>query len=304
MILRLILLLVLFLYPPPVWASGAQGADVEKQFSFANSLFNEGDFYRAITEYKRLVFFFLTDNLAEKSSFRIAESYYKAKKWAEAVDAFKSFSTKYNHSSLLTEALYFKGLAEKELKHYGEALSTFQEIIKLRSVTHSDKAIYQSAIVLMNMEDWERARQMFLVVPKASSLAASSHIFSSGLEHLNDIPQKSPTAAGALAAILPGAGHLYTERYRDALVAFLLNGAFIWAAVELFQHENNVAGGIVAFFELGWYTGNIYSAISSAHKFNGRAKEEFIRHLKESAGFSLSYDPNTSTSQLMFSFRY
>jgi tetratricopeptide (TPR) repeat protein len=304
LILRLILLLVLFLSPPSAWAVGAQGADAEKHFSFAESLFNEGDFYRAITEYKRLIFFFPTDNLAEKSSFRIAESYYKAKKWADAVNAFKSFSTKYNHSSLLTEALYFKGLAEKELKHYSEALSTFQEIIKSRSITHSDKAIYQSAIVLMNMEEWERARQVFLVVPKASSLAASAHIFSSGLEHMNDIPQKSPTAAGALAAILPGTGHLYTERYRDALVAFLLNGAFIWAAVELFQHENNVAGGIVAFFELGWYSGNIYSAISSAHKFNGRAKEEFIRHLKESAGFSLSYDPNTSTSQLMFSFRY
>jgi tetratricopeptide (TPR) repeat protein len=304
LIFRLILLLLLFLYPLSPSAAGVQSTDVEKQFSFAEHLFTEGDFYRAITEYKRLIFFFPTDSLAEKSSFRIAEIYYKVNKWSEAVEAFKSFSTKYNKSLLLVEALYFKGLAEKELRHYNDALSTFQEIIKSRSLTYSDKAIYQSAVVLMNMEDWQRARQMFLVVPETSSLAASARIFFAGLEDMDDIPQKSPTAAGALAAILPGAGHLYTERYSDALAAFLLNGSFIWAAFELLQHENNVAGGIVLFLELGWYTGNIYSAVNSAHKYNRRTKDDFIQHLKDSAGFFLSYDPNTSASQLMLSFRF
>lgn len=304
MILRLIVLLGLFLYPPSLWAAEEQGINAENQFSFAESLFDEGDYYRAISEYKRFLFFFPKDILAERSSFRIGESYYKAKRWAEAVISFKTFSSKYHQSSLLAEALYLKGLAEKELGHYGDALSTFQEIIKSRSLMYSDKAVYQSAVVLMNMEEWQKARQLFLVVPETSSLAPSAHIFSTGLERMEHIPQKSPAIAGALAAVLPGAGHLYTERYRDAFASFLLNGAFIWAAIELLQHENNVAGGIVAFFELGWYTGNIYSAVSSAHKFNARAKEEFIRHLKESAGFSLSYDPKTSTGQLLFSFRY
>jgi len=31
-----------------------------------------------------------------------------------------------------------------------------------------------------------------------------------------------------LAAVLPGSGHLYIERYRDAGIAFVLNAAFIW----------------------------------------------------------------------------
>jgi hypothetical protein len=52
----------------------------------------------------------------------------------------------------------------------------------------------------------------------------------SSLGYIDDIQQKSPAVAGTLAAILPGAGHLYTERPRVALVAFLLNVAFIVSA--------------------------------------------------------------------------
>ncbi len=103
---------------------------------------------------------------------------------------------------------------------------------------------------------------------------------------MKDLPKKSPAVAGSLAAILPGAGHLYTERPRDALVAFLLNGAFIVAAVELFRHDNYWAGGIVTFFEVGWYAGNIYSAVSSAHKYNKKVQDDYLEQLRNQEGVS------------------
>ncbi|MCX5856267.1 MAG: tetratricopeptide repeat protein, partial [Deltaproteobacteria bacterium] len=295
---------VLFFIPSTVRAVEGQGNASARQFSFAEALLAEGDYYRAITEFKRFVFFFPQDALVEKSTFRIAESYYKAKRWAEAVDTFSAFSTKYPQSLMTANALYFKGLAEKELKRYQNALLTFQEIIREKSKDYADKAIYQSALVLIEMGEWLRSMQTFSLVPQGSPLSSSAHIMSSGLERMDDIPQKSPALAGTLAAILPGAGHFYTERYRDALVAFLLNGAFIWGAVELFQHDNPVAGGIVTFFEIGWYVGNIYSAVDSAHKYNKRTKEEFIQHLKVMNAISFSHDPVTSANQIIFSLRF
>lgn len=295
---------MLFITPFAALASEGKGIDITGQYAFAESLFNEGDYYRAITEYKRLIFFFPQDKLTEKCTFRIAESYYKAGRWVEAVDALSAFDKKYQLSPMAMDGLYLKGMAEKELKRYQNALSTFQEIIKAKSKYYDDKAIYQSALILLEMWEWQKSRQTFSLVSKGSPLSSSAYIMSSGLEHMEDIPQKSPATAGALAAVLPGAGHLYTNRYSDALVAFLLNGAFIWGAVELFQHDNPVAGGIVTFFELGWYSGNIYSAVSSAHKYNAREKEGFIQHLKDTSGFSFSYNPVTSCNQLIFSFRY
>jgi hypothetical protein len=110
--------------------------------------------------------------------------------------------------------------------------------------------------------------------------------------------------AGTLAAILPGSGHLYTERPRDALVAFLLNGAFILAAVELFNDDEYVTGGIVTFFELGWYSGNIYSAVNCAHKYNKRMKKDFIQGLRDRTSVSIRYNPDNTGKYLALTMRF
>jgi tetratricopeptide (TPR) repeat protein len=292
--------------PPPDTARAAdtQVNEAERQFSFAESLFAEGDYYRAVSEYKRFAFLFPEDKLVENCAYRIGESYYKAKRWQETLQTFTSFIMKYPRSSMIPGALYHKAMAEEQLKRYTDALSTFQELIKSKSHEFTHKAVYQSAIVLMEMEEWQQARETFSIVPKESPLAKSASIIASEILHMDDLPKKSPATAGTLAAVLPGAGHLYTERPRDALVAFLLNGAFILGAVELFHHENYVAGGIVTFFEIGWYTGNIYSAVSSAHKYNKRTREDFIEHLKEQSSVFLQHDSKTSSNYLMLSFKF
>jgi len=304
LIVCLMLIMAVLLPPNTAGAAETQVNGADRQFSFAETLFAEGDYYRAVSEYKRFAFFFPENKLVEKCAYRIGESYYKAKRWQEALQTFSSFIMKYPESPLMPGALYHKGMAEKQLKRYTDALSTFEELIKSKSNEFTDKAVYQSAIVLMEMEEWQQARETFSIVPKDSPLSRSASIIASELLHMDDLPKKSPAAAGTLAAILPGAGHLYTERPRDALVAFLLNGAFIWGAIELFRHENYVAGGIVTFFEIGWYTGNIYSAVSSAHKYNKRTREDFIEHLKEISSVSFQHDRKTSSNYLMFSFKF
>ncbi len=85
-----------------------------------------------------------------------------------------------------------------------------------------------------------------------------------------------------------GAGHLYCERKRDAFVSFLLNGAMIYAAYEAFDHDHDALGGIITFFELGFYSGNIYSAVSSAHKYNRHEKSKFLDYLKKHAKINIS----------------
>jgi len=182
---------VLCLIPSAVRAVELQGNASDRQFSFAEALLAEGDYYRAITEFKRFVFFFPKDVLVEKSTFRIAESYYQAKRWSEAVDAFSAFSTKYPQSLMTVNALYFKGLAEKELKRYKNALLTFQEIISAKSKYYTDKAIYQSALVLIEMGEWQRSMQTFSLVPQGSPLSSSAHILSSGLERMDETSRKN-----------------------------------------------------------------------------------------------------------------
>ncbi len=239
----------------------------------------------------------------EKSDFRIGECYFKAKRWSEAIDVFNPFILKYPRGSFRDNAIFMRGQAEKQLKRYPDALSTFDELIKSQSLAFSDKARYERAMILVEQEEWLKAREAFATLSEDNPLYSSAVRFSQGLERMDQIPQKSPAVAGTLAAILPGAGHLYTERPRDALVSFLLTGSFIWAAIELFRNNNYVAGGIVTFFEIGWYSGNIYSAVSSAHKFNRRVQDEFIQGLKEKSGLSF-YRDQDGANYLMYSMMF
>ncbi|MBW2569656.1 MAG: tetratricopeptide repeat protein [Deltaproteobacteria bacterium] len=302
--INIIVFCIIFLLITCPWEARGEEDNIKRQFEYAESLFKEGDFYRAITEYKRFIFFFPEEEKAEKCYFMIGKSYFKAKKWVEAIDAMKVFIAKFPRSFMLNDALYLKGVAEKKFKKYDDALSTFEEIIKTSSGEYKNKAIYQNALVLVDIEDWKRASKTFLKIPEESVLSPAARIFSSGLENFDNLPRKSPATAGVLAAIIPGAGHLYTERPRDALVAFLLNGAFIWAAVELFNDENYVAGGVFTFFELGWYSGNIYSAVSNAHKYNRRVKKNFLENLRDKCFLSYYHNNKSSSNGLILSMRF
>jgi hypothetical protein len=104
--------------------------------------------------------------------------------------------------------------------------------------TEIEQRHFDAAIIQLNK----------LETPQSDSLAAA-------LASRRPIAEKSPGLTGTLSALLPGAGQLYTGAYRDAGLAFALNAAFIWAAIEAFDHDNRVLGGILGFFEIGWYGG-------------------------------------------------
>ncbi len=274
--------------------------DGTAQFGFAESLFNEGDFYRAIGEYKRFIYLYPNEkDHMEEAVYKIALAYQHAAQWQEAIGAFDAFIQRFTESSKIPEALYLKGKAEYNLERYREALVSYERAAAAAPSALKHKIIFESALLLVDLKDWTAAGEMLARIPRESMYSRSAATFSEGLERIDQLPQKSPATAGTLAAIIPGAGHVYTERYRDALVAFILNGAFIWGAIELFDNDDDVAGGIVTFFELGWYGGNIYSAVSSAHKYNVRTQESFIEGLKRRSAISFKRDEKANAGYLV-----
>ena len=62
----------------------------------------------------------------------------------------------------------------------------------------------------------------------------------------------------------------------------------IWATVEAFDNDNEGLGVLLALFEVGLYTGNIYSAVNCAHKYNRKQKEGFLQYLKDHSKVQLS----------------
>jgi len=153
----------------------------------------------------------------------------------------------------------------------------------------------------MKKGKWEDASNGFKGVTRGSPLYPSAIELSQLSLQGKTLPYKNPALAGIMAGIVPGLGHAYCNRYRDAMVAFLLNGVFILATIEAFDNDLEAVGSILGFLELGWYTGNIYSAINSAYKHNRKLREDFIRRIPDGLGV-ISRDNGIIGVAVRFSF--
>jgi hypothetical protein len=281
---------------------GKRVIDEKTQMSLGDYFFEDGDFYRAITEYRRFLFFFPESLRVEEALWKITSSYFRGNKWDEALSAADDFLRKHPSSPWAAEAILLKGRCWMEKKEFSQARYHFLRAREMAAGTGvAQEAQWQTAVSYLREERWKEAATEFRKVDPGSKLYPRADHWAKGLEGMDEVPQKSPTTAGILA-VLPGAGHLYCERYRDAGIAFVLNAAFIWGMVEAFKHENYVVGGILTFFELGWYSGNIYSAVSSAHKYNRNKKKEYLDGLEREDRFSVGV--SFRDKQPFFSFRY
>jgi len=286
------LLMVLFLFslfPADVMAgqrSDQAGEETLGQMnknellSFADDLYDEKDYYRAITEYKRLIFHFPSSRDAIRASFKIALSYMEGKRYEAAISQLKKFRQLYPNDPLAIEALFLIGEASFNLRNYDEALGYFKKVeLDAISPDMKERAAAARGWCLARKGSWSEAADLYSGLQDGADGLKYGKL-SKDMMAAKELPQKLPALAGTLSAIIPGSGQLYLGRKQDALVAFLLNGAFIAGAMESFRKDEDATGAILLFFEAGWYAGNIYSATSGAHKYNRKIREDLLYKLE------------------------
>ncbi len=253
----------------------------DDQFQFAERYFEKGEYYRAIGEYERFIHFFPQDPRVALAHYRIGLSYLKGEQFTQAVQSFHALIEKHGDADLATQAYFNLSEAYIALKQFGNALAALDSLIRQCSDTDvKDRAYYKQGWIYLEMDEWEKAQASFNKISPKNRDTYRLKQLSEDISKREFLKIKNPATAGSLA-VIPGAGHLYCKRYRDALVAFLLNGAMIYAAYEAFDHDNEGLGGLITFFEIGLYAGNIYSAVNSAHKYNRKQKKDFFQYLKD-----------------------
>jgi hypothetical protein len=265
-------------------ASPKTASEAEAILTFAEHLFSEGEYYRAITEYKRLLFFYPRHPKADEVRLQIGDCYLRGERWDEALKYFQSLLSLALPTEIRVKLLYKIGECYYAKGEYASARRQLKQLItqfpNSGAVAGAHYLIGQS---YLKQGAWAEAAGEFARIDEGVDAEGLSQQASKGLE----LPYKSPAFAGGLSAVVPGLGQLYVGRRQDAVMAFLLNGIFVWGAVEAFRHDNEAAGGILLFFELGWYGGNIYSAVSSAHKYNRKLKDDFRDSLNSRFQFML-----------------
>lgn len=265
----------------PVFAASIM-IESQGQFQFAGDLMDSGEYDRAILEYERFIHFFPEDKAVSSARCFIGLCFMKAGKYEKARAVFQGMIMSPHDDLSVQKALFLMGESYYEQGIPREAEYYFQKLFReFPQSKFRQAALYRLGWTKMGEEEWDEAARVFGKIEGTSGYFRSANELAAASLRGKTLPRKSPKLAGTLAAVLPGLGHAYVGRYKDGGIAFLVNALSIWAAVESFHNDNNVLGGMLCFLELGWYSGNIYSAVNSAHKYNRRISGDFRKGLKD-----------------------
>lgn len=265
--------------------------DADSQYRYAQSRFDAGAFDEAIIEFNRFIFFFPADHRIPRARFQTGMAHYRAGRYQAAAAIFNLQTIDYKGLPLENEAFLMLSRSHARQGMIEQSILDLHNLLAIASDANViDRARYEMGWLHVDQGRWVQADEAFNRITPANQDRFQIHSLQQTLALSNTIPTKNPTTAGVLS-IVPGGGQLYCGRYRDALTAFVINAGLIWAAWEAFDNDNNALGGVITFVGFGFYAGNIYGAVSSAHKYNRDRIGEFQDLLDQQRQNPLSLVP-------------
>lgn len=254
--------------------------NADMQLDYADHCFDNQDFKTAVSEYKKFIYLFKDDDRAAFAEYKIGLSFFHDKSYIDALNVFTNILDQKGATDTGILSAFMISRCYQMVRNYPSAINN---LIYLKQSTDNadlaDKIYYQLGWLYLETGDFIRARSAFSSISIVNQTEYDTEKLNAHLNAHAEIPQRNPIAAGILS-IIPGGGYLYCGRYQDALTAFLVNGALIYGAYECFDEDLYALGGMIAALEVGFYAGNIYGGVSSAHKYNQSRKNEFVQGLK------------------------
>jgi hypothetical protein len=212
----------------------------------------QGDFYRAITAFKRALILLPSDtpDRSLELEYDILLSYCLAQRWSDALHYYRS-------SQLAQAPLSFP--AQRDLR------LLVQEIL-LQTGDPDGAARIDQGLLPGDAQASQMARMLQLRNWEAVDLPAFQEPFQAA--------RKSPDKAAFLQAIFPGSGYWYVGQTRAGITSFFLNALTTAATVTLACHDQWAAAALVGSLELGWYIGGMNGAALAAHQWNRTLGEQ------------------------------
>lgn len=279
----------------------------DMQYEYALKLFSEKDYETAIVEFKRFIHFFSDYEQKDQVEFNIGVCLFNLRKFHDAARAFNDIIINGKENDITKEACFFQAESFMKMGNTGYAQIVLQNYLLLvEDIETKDRIFFNLAKIHLTdarngkAESLNLARESLLKISESGVNQYNPDQYLDLIVKVEGAPKKNPTAAG-IFSIIPGGGFLYCERYHDALVTFLLNAGLMVAAYSAYDNNNKALAGVIGFVEVGFYTGNIYGSISSAHKYN---LAQTVRILNQDFSIASKFDPAKKGYALLFNYAF
>ncbi len=246
-------------------------SDVALQKEYADSLFYSENFYRAITEYKRLLFFNKDSDIDYYCFKQIGKAYKAGGFYDKAEEYFRKALTVSDglreKKSMTVEIIRTLIVNRKTVNALNE-LDSFEN-------NYGDSSIadyWRGWAYLLNNQP-EPASYYFNQSKIGKEIADKIKKETSEKYSLFNVK--------LMSYIVPGSGQIYTGHYLSGAISFAWNFLFGYMTVKAFQDRRIVEGVLIGdLLWLRFYRGNIQNAERFANEKNIKLVNELIENLQ------------------------
>jgi hypothetical protein len=247
---------------------------LKAQFSLAEELYNKEEYFDAVTELKRLIFFDKEKAYAYPANELIGKSYKMGAKFSKAIQYF----TLAEINSSNGEELYKSKIEIVKInilrRTIGRALALLDSLSSdKRFAGKKNDIIYWTGWTYIFVDRWDEAAQEFNKIDSGLELKKIS-------EEVAD-QKYSVIKAKILSFFLPGSGQFYTGNYISGILSLGWN--LLWGYITINSFVENRAFDGIAVGELLWlrfYRGNLQNSEKFAEEKNREISNKALEYLQ------------------------
>jgi tetratricopeptide (TPR) repeat protein len=254
---------------------------------YADWLYGQGDYFRAVSEYKELLFFAPTDQDADSLRFMMGKAYYRSGKHNNSISEFSALVERPVAPALRSAAFDLIALNYLNLSLPNQALYYSSEALK----DSTREARFTNGVIRANLYEWDNAASVFGALSAVSDgrkdeLSSLAEENLAAVNAARDLPKKSPILSMLMSAVIPGSGQLYAGHSVDALQSFAFVGSFAYMSYIAYRYDKQNGNGYYNFgasISLAslFYIANLIGAERTATYYNVRQQQEVVKKLNQ-----------------------
>jgi tetratricopeptide (TPR) repeat protein len=235
--------------------------------SFAESLYEQGDYFNSATEYERYLFYNSNDTLVEEIKLKLARAYIKSNEISKAKNILKELSSQEAQMELaelyIEQGELFK--AKIELNDLLLFNNDTQDSIKKEAYKSLGNIALQEYEPNDAIRYFTQAQDSFLVTR---------------IKPMTKLLKKNVLLSQILSSVIPGTGEMYCGKYGWGILSLLVNSASIYGTIRCYQNKQYLdAALILSFFFTRFYNGSHNNARDFAQSYNERIYHQSLKEL-------------------------
>lgn len=236
----------------------------QPSLSFAESLYEQNDYYNSATEYERYLFYHNNDSLFSEIKLKLAKAYIMSAEINKAEKILQELSSKKIKASqdaqLNLAKLYM--LQGELFKAKIELNDLLLFNINIQDTVKKESNLNLGYIALQEHEPNEAIN--YFNQAQDSFLIAQTKV-------ITKLPKKNVLLSQILSSIIPGTGEVYCGKYGWGILSFLVNSASIYGTIKCYQNKQYLDATLIfSLFFTRFYNGTRNNARDFAQEYNNK----------------------------------